>query len=507
MVAHGRKAYPVVVPLKPLRQDILLPLMTVLLLSLGFLVGCGGGGGKQEEPDPLGVRSTSLPEGTPGSFYSATLYASGGAEGGYSWARVLGNLPPGITGFPATGSSVRLSGIPSAAGTYEFTVRLEDAGGASADIPLSIVISGSGGGGGGPGTGSPTSTIGAPVGRVYHTAVWTGSEMIIWGGFNRLGWLNTGAAYSPVADTWRTLSTVGAPTPRQSHTTVWTGTEMIVFGGTAGVGPLATGGAYNPTTDSWRPLPASGAPQGRSVHSAVWTGSRMIVWGGQGRFTPPAPNSVVLVFNDGFAYDPVSNMWSATALSPVYGQVHAAAWTGTRMVVWGGQDSFALSISTVDSGALYDPGTDTWIATDQTTAPAPRVSHTGVWSGTEFLVWGGTTNGIINLNSGGRLRPGSNSWQATNLFGAPLGRVAHSAVWTGTEMLVWGGYAVNQGVALDGGAYQPGTNAWRPLPAALDPTARYGHTAVWTGTTMIIWGGRPGNPPDVYLSSGAVIRP
>src|SRR5262249_19725959 len=28
------------------------------------------------------------------------------------------------------------------------------------------------------------STTGAPAGRQYHTAVWTGSEMIVWGGYN-----------------------------------------------------------------------------------------------------------------------------------------------------------------------------------------------------------------------------------------------------------------------------------------------------------------------------------
>ena len=48
-------------------------------------------------------------------------------------------------------------------------------------------------------TWTPTSLISAPAGRLGHTAVWTGSEMIIWGGFNP-GLLNTGARYNPSTD-------------------------------------------------------------------------------------------------------------------------------------------------------------------------------------------------------------------------------------------------------------------------------------------------------------------
>ena len=66
--------------------------------------------------------------------------------------------------------------------------------------------------------------------RYGHTAVWTGSEMIVWGGvtpaqqpFER----QDGARYDPATDTWSPLSLVNAPSPRYYHTAVWTGAEMI----------------------------------------------------------------------------------------------------------------------------------------------------------------------------------------------------------------------------------------------------------------------------------------
>jgi hypothetical protein len=53
-------------------------------------------------------------------------------------------------------------------------------------------------------------------------------------------------------DTWTATSTTNAPSPRHGHTAVWTGTEMIVWGGVDDSGnPQNTGGRYNPSTDTW----------------------------------------------------------------------------------------------------------------------------------------------------------------------------------------------------------------------------------------------------------------
>src|SRR5205823_131341 len=85
----------------------------------------------------------------------------------------------------------------------------------------------------------------------------------------------------PSTDSWAVTSVSGPPTARSAHTAVWTGSEMIVWGGAnKGVGFLNSGGRYNPSTDSWVATTLSGAPIARSHHTAVWTGSEMIVWGG-----------------------------------------------------------------------------------------------------------------------------------------------------------------------------------------------------------------------------------
>ena len=64
-----------------------------------------------------------------------------------------------------------------------------------------------------------TATAGPPDARESHTAVWTGSEMIVWGGdYMPTRYLNTGGRYNPSTDTWTATSTTNAPTARDvSH--------------------------------------------------------------------------------------------------------------------------------------------------------------------------------------------------------------------------------------------------------------------------------------------------
>jgi hypothetical protein len=89
-------------------------------------------------------------------------------------------------------------------------------------------------------------------------------------------------------DSWRVLAE--APlAPRSGHVAVWTGREMIVWGGSARSDSSVSaefvsahdGAAYDPVADSWREISRAPIP-GRVGYSAVWTGEEMIVWGGHG---------------------------------------------------------------------------------------------------------------------------------------------------------------------------------------------------------------------------------
>jgi N-acetylneuraminic acid mutarotase len=324
----------------------------------------------------------------------------------------------------------------------------------------------------------PTRTVNAPAGRYYHTAVWTGSEMIVWGGYDGNAVVNTGGRYNPSTDSWTATSTTNAPSARGSHTAIWTGSEMIVWGGG---GKVNTGGRYNPITDSWTATSTTNAAEARHHHTAVWTGSEMIVWGGY--------NAIAEV-NTGGRYNPKTDSWTATTTTnaPLARAWHEAVWTGSEMIVWGGIGP--IPHTNLNTGGRYNPSTDSWTATSTINAPAARYNHTAVWSGSEMIVWGGSGD-EFHLNTGGRYDPGTNSWEATNI-NLLCARASHTAVWTGSEMIVWGGF--DDPALNTGGRYDPGIDGWRAISTIDAPSARTENTAVWTGSEMIVWGGYDGVP-------------
>lgn len=316
------------------------------------------------------------------------------------------------------------------------------------------------------------NVINAPDARAGATAVWTGAEMIVWGGYNN-NTVNTGGRYDPATDTWTATSLTNAPSDRYFHTAVWTGSEMIIWGGYIEPISLNTGGRYNPIMDSWVATSTINAPDARSAHTAVWTGSEMIVWGGP-------------YLNTGGRYDPSTDSWTATSTTdaPTGRLLHTAVWTGSEMIVWGGICGHFCALNT---GRKYNPATDSWTATSTSNAPGARGRHTAVWTGNEMIIWGGDLVHPLP-NTGGRYNPSTDSWRATSTISAPEGRWNHTAVWTGSEMIVWGGWeSVNS--FNSGGRYDPGTDSWTATGPDNAPERRYHHTAAWTGNAMIVWGG------------------
>jgi hypothetical protein len=372
-----------------------------------------------------------------------------------------------------------------------------------------------------------TTITNAPSARGAHTAVWTGTEMIVWGGSDPYFpyAVNTGGRYNPATDSWTATTFTHAPSARASHTAVWTGSEVIVWGGdNVSVGYLNTGGRYNPSTDTWIATSTTNVPSARRSHTAIWTGNEMIVWGGTNELDQ---------FNTGGRYNPTTNSWTATSTTnvPSARQSHTAVWTGSEMIVWGGY-LFDGTSQWLRTGGRYNPALDSWTTTSTGfNVPTGRDHHTAIWTGSEMVVWGGAA--ATFLNSGGRYNPTTDSWTGTSNNNPPTPRLGHTAVWTGSEMIVWsgsgyGGPQLNIGDRYStqndarpaaptppatptpscvcptptatatpvpipspgtGGRYDPITDSWADTNTTDAPDARGGHTAVWTGSEMIVWGG------------------
>jgi hypothetical protein len=335
---------------------------------------------------------------------------------------------------------------------------------------------------------APTAATGAPAPRQRHTAVWTGSKMIVWGG-NVTGAPSvtaTGGLYDPATDTWTPTSSINAPPPRHSHRAVWTGSKMIVWGGFGTTTYENTGGIYDPATDTWIAMNTVGAPSGRTEHAMVWTDKLLVVSGGFNG------NGII----GGGSFDPATNTWTTLPLAGAAGPrlSHSAVWSGVRAIFWGGND---LSDWHKDGVQLTPGAPGVWSNdTDLVGAPGPREGHTALWSGATMLIWGGW-NGGPYLDDGGAFDPATDangSWSTISTTGAPSARTEHTAVWTSSAMVVWGGCGGDACVTVlgDGGVWTPGAGggAWKPVAPVATITPRQRHTAVWTGVEMIVWGGK-----------------
>ena len=185
-------------------------------------------------------------------------------------------------------------------------------------------------------TWTTTSTASCPTARRNHTAVWTGDEMVVWGGdgsgTNGDVYFDSGGRYSPASNSWAPTNPAGAPSPRSFHTALWTGSEMIIWGGLSPGLRLNSGGRYSTASNTWTPTSTEGAPEGRLGHSAIWTGTEMIVWGGAG--SPPRLRS-------GGRYSAVTDEWLPMNVqdAPSARAWHTAVWMvvfmgGIFLVLW-----------------------------------------------------------------------------------------------------------------------------------------------------------------------------
>lgn len=196
---------------------------------------------------------------------------------------------------------------------------------------------------------APLATVDPPPAqRRLHTAVWDDakSRAIFFGGYGldpnsgTITSLSSGGIYGPLPanEKWTDLSQVGSPpAPRHEHSAVWAGTNMIVWGGVNGaIGLLNDGARFDAAgNNEWEMISLEGAPSARRRHSAVFfkNMNRMVIWGGRG--------SGDVILGDGGLFETATVQWSPTGLpkGPAPSVDHTAVVAGSRMIVWGGLTS------------------------------------------------------------------------------------------------------------------------------------------------------------------------
>lgn len=120
---------------------------------------------------PLAIATTSVPDGTAGTAYSAALSASGGNPP-HSWSLTGGALPAGVS----MSSSGAITGTPTASGTYSFVAQVADATSSTASRTYSLTVAA-------PTTTTPSADIvfrtGFEPGDPAWDYVWTPTDVTI----------------------------------------------------------------------------------------------------------------------------------------------------------------------------------------------------------------------------------------------------------------------------------------------------------------------------------------
>jgi hypothetical protein len=303
---------------------------------------------------------------------------------------------------------------------------------------------------------------GAPPAKAASLAVWTGTEMLLWGGCNPCFSVGIGGGrYDPVNDRWSTVAAGGGNAIGYNQGAgvtpgtyaLWTGGELLLskFYEGSSLGP----DLYAPATDSWR---TSSLPLVN--YAFAWTGTEALGFG----------------TNTSVRYSPGSNQ--TTAITPQPARLDArVVWTGTEALIFGGASGLYR----------YDPQTSTMRGCAAPPA-ATTATHTyWIWTGSHAIAW--STFGA----SGARYDPVRDSWSPMTIAGAPASRVGPAVVSTGSEMLIWGGKSPYVPTYhRDGMGYLPAADAWVPMLNDSPNTARavVDPSVVWTGTEMILWGGQ-----------------
>lgn len=328
------------------------------------------------------------------------------------------------------------------------------------------------------GPGSWMALSDAPIDRrAFPASVWTGTEALFWAGssLDRSFAYGDGAAYDPVADSWRVV-----PVPGWGHP----GLVSVVVDGQLFATAKGSIGRLDVDTGEWVEI---SAPEGIEVRSiAAGDGG---IWALGTR--PGDRDRLAVAFRDGASGswddgDDLTGPEGIAALESLADLEQPVLWSEAGLVVWTGkrgfayrpnegwtalpalpqtQDEILFSQAVVHDGTIiafveqaqgragvrlfrFDPAGD-WARIGDADLPVADLAQSTIADAGQSIMLLAPQGPPVSVHVA--------SGQHYEHTGAPIqGIEGPGTVWTGTQLVVWGG------VVTDADESEPGGMVWTP---------------------------------------------
>lgn len=279
---------------------------------------------------------------------------------------------------------------------------------------------------------SVISTSNIPAARLNAMYCAADTTLILWGGAAANGaYYSNGGIYNPATDTWTTIASTSPLSNiqgREGACAVWTGTQLIVWGGFRKASAVSsttncTGVNYTSYTyknDGFRYTPATGiyghistnTITPRAHQRAVWTGTEMVIIGGYTGYevvtahqntdnstVPPTTYYTCDIdypgssFSNGVKFNSAINSWTPISANSKVSERSIPVWTGTDVAAIYPGNKYA---------ALYNPASNTWSSTLYPDCTGGNFSNETdfygqpVWAGDKLIVNLACNSGNIN---------------------------------------------------------------------------------------------------------------
>jgi len=276
---------------------------------------------------------------------------------------------------------------------------------------------------------------------------------------------------------------------RAGHTaTLLPSGKVLIVGGYEAAGPLNTAELYDPSTGTW--TSAGNLDTARAGHTATLlpNGKVLIVGGGYD-----------YEINSTELYDPATGTWTSTGnLNVARGSHTATLLPDGKVLVAGGYNNDDFSVEEA-SAELYDPTTGKWSITGS--LHTRRHGHTATLlpdgrvlvAGGAHYIFNPPANSVESLHSSELYDPNTGTWSVTGSLNT--GRESHTAtLLRNGNVLVAGGEECSVSgcgrptVTISAELYNPGTGEWSGTASLNTPRTSHTATLLPDGRVLIAGG-------------------